>query len=69
VTPEATLLEAVRILDVSGDDEVPVVEEEGRGRVAGILDRRAILERVRLAGGEGGGDPLPRGARGPRMGG
>ncbi|MHC4923145.1 MAG: chloride channel protein [Planctomycetota bacterium] len=47
VTSEATLGEALRILDASGQDEAPVLSSAEEGRMLGILTRRAVLRRLR----------------------
>ncbi len=41
----ANLAESLRILDASGRDEVPVVGADGR--LAGLLTRRAVMDRLR----------------------
>jgi CIC family chloride channel protein len=46
VGPDASLAEALAILEGSGAESVPVVEGEGRGRPLGLLHRRRILEHL-----------------------
>jgi CIC family chloride channel protein len=46
VVAEASLAEALPLLDASGRDEVPVVGEDGK--VVGILSRRAVMDRLRV---------------------
>ena len=45
VLGEATLAEAVAILDASGREEIPVVG--AGGSIAGILTRRVVMDRLR----------------------
>ncbi len=44
VTPEENLYDAMRIFDIKGFDEIPVVEDKNSPWVLGMLKRRDILE-------------------------
>ena len=43
LTPDASLYEAIRLFDVKGIDEIPVVESTGELWVLGMLKRQDVI--------------------------